>query len=150
MFDMRPATMADTDLLFRWANDDQTRAMSKSTATIHYEDHEVWMKYNVAQGYPTHLVMIAESDVGSVGVVRFDTDGDVMAYRVGITIAPQHRGKKFSATVLSHACQLMAEYTLNAEIKPGNVASRHIFERCGFKQTGSDHDLVHYRREPLP
>lgn len=151
MFEMRPATMADTELLFSWANDAQTRAWSKSTAPIPREDHDRWMQFNVVNGYPSHLVMIAQSDYGSVGVVRFDVaHSDVMKYSASITIAPEHRGKGFAEKALSHACHLMPEVTLDAEIKRGNMRSRRAFERCGFALVEDSGPLLHYRREPLP
>lgn len=149
MLDMRPATMADADMLFAWANDPGTRAYAKSHAAIPREDHDRWMQFNVLQGYPKHIVMIADSEYGSVGVVRFDTvGGDVMTYRVSITISPQFRGRKLAHGVLAEACRLMSESTLLAEIRPDNAASKTIFERCGFTRVKMGNSYDHYRREP--
>ncbi len=107
------------------------------------------MEFNVLHGYPSHLVMIAESDVGTVGVVRFDADKkDVMTYGVSITVDPRHRGKGFGYSMLYHACQIMQTETLTAEIRPDNLPSRRIFERCGFVLT-DDGIWLHYRREAI-
>lgn len=150
MFDLRPATMADADILFEWANDPVTRAYSKSTGAIPREDHDRWMQYNVLYGYPKHLVMIADSDCGRVGVVRFDTlQDDVMSARVSITISPEFRGQKIAGTILGQACQLMHESTLVAEIRPENAASKKIFEGCGFELVKTSQDFLHYKRMPL-
>src|ERR1700704_5662939 len=90
---LRPATMHDADRLFSWRNDPVTCANSRSTAAVPREDHDRWMQFNVMQGYPEHLVMIAESDLGCIGVVRFDAaKDDLMGYEVSITIAPETRG----------------------------------------------------------
>ncbi len=151
MLDLRPARMSDANMLLAWANDSQTRAWSKSTATISLEDHTRWMEFNVSQGYPSHLVMIADGDLGSLGVVRFDADqSDVMCYRASITIAPQHRGRGYGRQVLAMACHLMPEVRIDAEIKPDNLPSRRIFEACGFALVEDSSGLVTYRREPLP
>lgn len=149
MLDMRPATMADADQLFDWANDPITRAWSRSTDLIPREDHDRWMQFNVLQGYPQHLVMIADSDYGSVGVVRFDAEKrDVMRYRVSITVAPQFRGQGLAHGVLAEACRLMQDSTLLAEINSANARSRRIFEKCGFEETSRIGKFLQYTRGP--
>lgn len=137
-------------MLFAWRNDPLTQAASRSTAPVPREDHERWMQFNVAYGYPSHLVMIAENDEGKpVGVVRFDSQkSDVMAFEVSITIAPRHRDQKLAQPVLAQACGLMSEYTIVAEIRRDNLASRRVFERCGFEETGRSSGYLQYRKEP--
>jgi hypothetical protein len=75
-------------------NDPQTQAASRSTAPVAQSDHDRWMEFNIGYGYPEHLVFMADTDFGSVGVIRFDGDkSDVMTYSVSITVAPQYRGR---------------------------------------------------------
>lgn len=149
MIDLRPATMADADQLFEWRNDPMTREWSASNAPVERQDHDRWMQFNVLQGYPQHLVMIADSDLGSVGVVRFDAERrDVMRYRVSITMAPKFRGQKLSHGVLAEACRHMLESTLLADIKVANAASRRIFEKCGFEESGKSGQFIQMKREP--
>ncbi len=151
MIDLRAATLADADRLFAWRNDPITCANSRSTGAVAREDHDRWMKFNVAQGYPQHMVMIAESDTGSIGVVRFDAERrDVMRYEVSITLAPEHRGFGLGRPVLAQACAYMPDFSLSAVIRTNNTASRKIFAECGFEETGSDHGFVTCRRQPLP
>lgn len=148
---LRQATMADSDMLLAWRNDETTRAFSKSTKVVPEADHRSWMKLNVEAGYPTHIVMIAETDVGPAGVVRFDTDkGDVMTYWVSITVAPKVRGRGFGQNMLEQACHYANDYTLKAEIRGNNKASITIFERCGFQEIDYDVkcDVATYKREP--
>lgn len=149
MITMRPASSSDSSLLFAWRNDPDTQAMSRSTAPVAREDHERWMKFNVLQGYPQHLVMMAETESGTVGTVRFDASReDLMRFEVSITIAPKYRRLGLAATVLSEACNWMGEYTIDAEIRKTNVASRRVFERCGFEEVGRSSGYLSYRREP--
>lgn len=152
MLDMRPATMADSDMLYKWANDPLTRAMStRGSNGILPEDHENWMKLNVYAGYPQHVVMIADTEFGSIGVVRFDVvDKDVLKHRVSITMAPEFRGKRLAYGMLAEACRLMPESTLIAEIKKENVRSISIFERAGFELVKESSHYRHYERKPLP
>lgn len=144
--------MSDSDLLFAWANDQRTRAWSSSTAPIERADHDRWMEFNVLRGYPSHIVMMADSRVGSVGVVRFDVDrSDVMTYGVSVTVAPKHRGEGYGYSMLYHACHIMHDSRLTAEIRPDNLPSRRIFERCGFAHLEPDiGSICRYQREPLP
>ena len=142
--------MADTDLLFGWANDAGARAWSTSSRAISREEHDRWMTFNVHTGYPTHWVMIADTDFGSVGVVRFDmVKNDVMNYRVSITIGSNHRGHGYGYAALERACHIMSDSVLLAEIKSSNAASRRIFEKCGFEEHGRSSAAINYRREPL-
>lgn len=141
--------MADTDLLFRWANDAAARAWSKSTSPISREEHNRWMSFHVAAGYPAHWVMIAHNDFGALGVVRFDMLDDVMDYEVSITIGAEHRGKGYGFAALDRGCKIMYDSALIAEIRPDNAASRHLFEKCGFEEESRSSTMITYRREPL-
>lgn len=147
---LRPANMRDADQLFSWRNDPVTRAAFRSTEPVPRANHDQWMKFNVEQGYPQHRVLIADSDFGAYGVVRFDAArDDVMTFEVSITLARQWRGKGLAATILDEACALMSEYRLKASIRAYNDASRRVFERCGFRKTGGDDSFVYYRKEPV-
>lgn len=149
MIDLRPATMMDSDKLFAWRNDPVTQACSRSTAPVPRADHDRWMKFNVLLGYPQHIVLIADSEFGAVGVVRFDAEkNDALSYEVSITIAPNHRGKGVARGILHTACGYMDEYTINAEVKSDNTKSRHIFEQCGFEEIGRSNGYLQYRKEP--
>lgn len=149
MIDLRAATMQDSDRLFAWRNDPVTLACSKSTAPVPRSDHNQWMTLNVLYGYPEHIVLMAQDQDVAVGVVRFDAlKSDVMQYKASLTIAPQHRGSGYSYPVLAEACSYMTDFTIHADIRKDNTASRKTFERCGFRETGSDHDFVFYRKPP--
>jgi RimJ/RimL family protein N-acetyltransferase len=149
MITLRPATMNDSETLFAWRNDPGTLACFRSTEAVPREDHNNWMQYSVAQGYPLHLVLIAEGTLGKIGVVRFDTArNDVMKFEVSLTIAPPHRGKGMAAGILGRACGFMDEYTLTAAIRDDNTASQRAFERCGFQLIDTKDGFRNYQRQP--
>lgn len=150
MIDLRVATMTDSDLLFAWRNDPGTQAASRSTLPVPREDHDRWMKFNVLMGYPQHIVLIADSDIGPVGVVRFDAvKDDVLSYEAAITIAPRHRCNGYSRSILAEACSYMSDYTIRADIRTDNTASRKTFERCGFREVSAGNGFIKYRKEPV-
>ena len=149
MIDLRRATMADGDKLLSWRNDPVTRACFRSTAPIANEDHARWMQSKVLQGFPEHIVLIAESDLGSLGVVRFDAAKDnVMTYETSVTLAPESRGKGLSRQILGAACKAVPQCALTTEVRVWNEVSRKMFEGCGFKEISRDADFIQYRREP--
>jgi RimJ/RimL family protein N-acetyltransferase len=148
MFDFRPARMSDADTLFAWRNDPVTRAGFRSTAEVPREDHDRWMQFNVLQGYPTHIVMIAETDEGSCGVVRFDADRrDVMSYETSVIVAPNFRGRGLGAPMLAAACANMSGCKLHTVVRPENAASRKTFEGAGFVHVGEDGEFMLYKKE---
>ena len=149
--ELRAATMADSNMLFIWRNEPSTRAVSRHTEEISREDHDAWMRTHVDRGFPWHQVLIAKSEQRNYGVVRFDADTKDtknMAFEVSITVSPFNRGLGFGQQILTKACKKFSGFPLLAEIKDDNIASRKLFERCGFKEIGSDQDFIQYRREP--
>jgi RimJ/RimL family protein N-acetyltransferase len=150
MINLRPATLADADRLFAWRNDPVTCANSRSTAPVPREDHDRWMQFNVLMGQPEHAVIIAEGDLGCVGVVRFDAaKNDLMSYEASITIAPGARGRGIARPILAEACGFFSDFAITAEIRHDNVASRKVFERCGFDEIGRSSGFLQYRKEPV-
>jgi len=150
MIFLRPATLGEADRLFSWRNDPVTCANSRSTATVPREDHDRWMQFNVMHGYPEHMVMIAESDQGCIGVVRFDAaKNDLMSYEASITIAPNMRGRGLARPVLAKACSFMPDFLIRAEIRAFNDASRKVFEHCGFEAIDAALGFIIYQREPV-
>jgi len=160
---LRPATMHDADRLFFWRNDPVTCANSRSTAAVPREDHDRWMKFNVLLGQPEHAVIIAETELranlggvvtapfpGCIGVVRFDAaKNDLMTYEVSITIAPEHRGAGLARPILAEACGYFSDFAISAEVRHDNIASRKVFERCGFDEIGREGGFLQYRKEPM-
>jgi RimJ/RimL family protein N-acetyltransferase len=150
MIFLRPATLADTDRLFAWRNDPVTCANSRSTAAVAREDHDRWVQFNVLLGQPEHAVIIAEALGGCVGVVRFDAaKNDLMTYEASMTIAPEHRGAGLARPILADACGFFSDFALTAEVRHDNIASRKVFERCGFEEIGRSGGFLQYRKEPV-
>ena len=72
-----------------------------------------------------------------------------MSFRVSITVGSDHRGKGLGYEMLDRACHVMGDSILTAEIKSSNMASRRIFEKCGFEEDSHSSVAITYRREPL-
>ncbi len=146
MVTLRLAARGDSDDLLAWRNDPATRANSRNTAEIAQDAHALW--FERALGDPNRRIWIAESDgrkLGTVSAVRVREAG----VEVSITVAPAMRGRGTGSTMLraavAEAARLWPAAAILAVIRPGNTASRRLFERCGFAMTGEQDGLMVYR-----
>lgn len=137
---LRPATAADARIVWEWRNDPASRAASRTTAAIAWEDHAAWFP----EALTTRRMLIGEQDGAPVGLVRFDPDG-AGGHWVSINLAPQARGRGVGRRLLAAAVATVAG-PLHAEIRAGNLASERIFQACGFRPAGRDGAFARYRR----
>jgi spore coat polysaccharide biosynthesis predicted glycosyltransferase SpsG len=97
---MRPATEADAEELWRWRNDPDTRANSRSHEPVPLPDHLRWLRASLARG--DRQLLVGEVDEVPVGTVRWDLErpGE---WEVSITVAPESRGQRLGAPLLAAA-----------------------------------------------
>lgn len=141
---LRRATMKDAKNLFAWRNDPEAYGNFSNPKPITWEEHKGWMERNVDPGNAEQIVVIAEDKIGAIGMIRFSNRNED-SYEVAINIAPERRGDGNGGKFLSEACAKMKGF-LVAEVKNTNVASRRIFEKCGFEWISEHHGFVLYRR----
>jgi RimJ/RimL family protein N-acetyltransferase len=143
------ATEHDREDLYLWRNDQITRQYSKNDAPVSWATHVTW--FSAALAAPTRKIWIGYAGPEKIGMVRFDEiDRSADRFLVSIMVAPSQRGKGFGRSLLQIAIATMPNSTLEAEISADNVASRIIFEGCGFKPVQDDRvpGLKQYRRSP--
>jgi len=126
--------MADADVLWRWANDPETRQNSFNTSPILYEEHVAWLSQRLGSD-ATPIWIFSDGDV-PVGQVRFDVAGAVA--EIGITVAPERRGRGYGRAMLDAAVRcLRAErrdgVRPRASVLAHNAASLRLFKACGFE-----------------
>jgi RimJ/RimL family protein N-acetyltransferase len=138
---LRPATMADADLVLGWANDPSTRAASFHPAAIERGDHLRWMASLVES--PSTRFWIGEAAGRPVGQVRIDLLGRGVGHRVGeisISIAPEARGlglgRALLAVAVAEAGEGLAIETLVARVRLDNPVSLGLFAQGGFEDRG--------------
>ena len=130
--------MADADLLWRWANDRETRQNSFTTSPIPYAEHIEWLAKRLGSD-ATRIWIFSDGDV-PVGQVRFDIAGALA--EIGITVAPEQRGRGYGKTMLDQAVRrLRAEQRdrvrPRASVLANNAASRRLFKACGFEEVST-------------
>ena len=144
-----PATAVDRDDLFAWRNDPLTQRVSKNSVPIKWETHVAW--FAAALASPDRTIYIGYSGTSKIGSIRFDRTGDAQhQFLVSIMIAPEQRGRGFGGALLRAGIGTLPDALLKAEIAADNIASRRIFEACGFERIPDDGDsaLLQYYRAP--
>lgn len=152
MITLRPASVADSDRLWRWRNDPDARAASLDKNPVPWERHEEWFARTLAS--KDRIILIAEDEDGApVGMVRFDREPDGAA-SVSINIAPDSRGSGVGKAVLAAALDAYAsahpERPLRALIRESNSASLRLFAGQGFKQESTAGGVLRLSRASAP
>ena len=127
--------MADASLLWRWANDAETRRRSFNPAPIPYGDHVAWLEARLAA--ETGSLWIVSDEQGPVGQVRLDIADGVA--EVSLAVAPERRGQGLGTPMLREALaaaalQCRGGLRLRARVFADNAASLRLFRRCGFRE----------------
>jgi len=145
---MRQATLADTDLYYKWANDPLVRNNSYQKEAIDYHQHVNWFtqKLNSPDCF-FYLFLNEEND--PAGQVRIDKSGDEVI--IGISIDEKFRGKGLGIEMLERSCNDYLEKfpgkEIVAYIKEENTASINQFTKAGFINAGKTliHDCESFR-----
>jgi len=127
--------MADAALLWRWANDAETRRRSFNPAPIPYADHLAWLEARLA-GDATRLWIFSDEQ-GPVGQVRLDLADGVA--EVSLAVAPERRGRGVGTVMLRQAlgsirAEWPGDFRLLARVFADNLPSLRMFRRCGFRE----------------
>lgn len=133
----RHANEADCALVYKWFQDQGTRENSFSKDEVLYDEHSVWYQNRINQKESPYLIFwIHEEADMIIGQVRLDQrpEGPV----IGITVAPEHRGKGYASLMLRAAVNYFYEqYKINTPIRAWimnkNIASQRAFTDAGFK-----------------
>ncbi len=130
---LRPATMDDAERLWEWANDPAVRAVSFHPDPIPWKTHCAWLRRKLEDGRV--LLLIAETDAGPAGMVRFEREEDGNAV-VSVIVAASARGRGWGSKIIAAGTRRFADTSgctlVRAYIKPGNRASVSVFERAGY------------------
>ncbi|MHB1244191.1 MAG: GNAT family N-acetyltransferase [Gaiellaceae bacterium] len=144
---LRPATMADAELLLSWRNDPATRAASFNEGEVSLEAHVRWLAGKLDA--PECALLIVEDSGQPVGQVRLEREGD--AAEIHIALAPAARGRSIGRRAL-HAAVALAPglldvRTVAARVKQDNEASLRAFEAAGFQVVGTSGGVVELAAE---
>ena len=144
---MRRASAADADAVGRWRNDVDTRAASRTSAEVTWQDHLAWFERRLAD--PNSLMLIGSIDARPMGIVRFDRTNDRTA-EISINLAPNSRGKGIGKALLRAGCAFAQNagfaVVFDAEILATNVSSQRTFEQAGFTRGPANGAWLKFQR----
>jgi spore coat polysaccharide biosynthesis protein SpsF len=139
---LRPATVQDCLVLWRWRNDPVTRQASLDDAPVPLEAHTRWLEDSLRRD--DRRIYIVQAAEAEVGMVRLDLSGSEAT--VSINISPEWRGQGVGPAALRTLCRQafgsLALMRLIAQVKAVNYVSRAAFERAGFEVVGGRDPLV--------
>lgn len=143
---VRHAELRDEGLLLEWANDPLTRANGYNPAAIKPEDHARWFRGRLRNPLGCRLFIVETIGSVPVGQVRFDDRGG--EWEVSYSVAPEFRGRGVGRPMMEAALRELGyeASTIIGQVKPGNIASRRIFEALGFTLRSSDPTRLVFER----
>lgn len=142
---LRLALEKDCEIIWKWANDTETRAVSFYPEFIPWDDHIRWFrsKLNDEKCF-FYLVINQKGD--SIGQIRIEKNKDEVVISVSIDKIFRGCGYgsiaiKMASQMFFHACD---ELFIRAYIKQGNKASERAFIKAGYKK--EKETIIHGQR----
>jgi RimJ/RimL family protein N-acetyltransferase len=127
---IRPVSEEDSEDIFLWANDEDTRKNSFKSEKITKEAHRNW--FDQKKSDPDSVFFMGEYKNTKAAFIRFDKENDDIV--IGINMNPEFRGKNLSSKFISAGLKNFAsKKNVLAYIKPSNAASIKTFEKAGFR-----------------
>lgn len=150
---LRNATEKDCEMVWKWANEPDARAVSFHSDFIAWEEHQEWFAARLNDENYLFFVVCGKRDE-SMGQVRFEIDSS--SALISTSLAKEFRGYGLGSRVISAACKKAMDLrdlnAIQAIIKRTNEISLKTFKQADFKKTrefifkGSESvEMVHYR-----
>jgi len=137
---LRPATLDDTEMVFRWRNIPEIVSVGASNRTVPWEEHRKWFhNFLSGGGYSLNIILLDGDPVGQVRFARHDAK----TLYVSIYLLQGFTGRGLGILALKQACDRVfddpAVERIEAHIRPENIRSASAFEKIGFLES-STHD----------
>jgi UDP-2,4-diacetamido-2,4,6-trideoxy-beta-L-altropyranose hydrolase len=132
--DIRQANQSDSQQLFEWRNHPTIRAVSRQQAPIAWAEHVLW--FDSVMQDNSRVLLIGSVANEPVGVVRFDTAGDLAEVSIYLVPNGKHLGQ--GRHLLAWAEQWLKKHRpdvqhIRASVLAKNRASSQFFIRSNYK-----------------
>ena len=142
---MRDATIQDSQEMLKWRNEAEVRRFSHSKELIAEEDHNLWLKSRLIL-LPSEPFCVFENELGKIGFIRLDFDGEFNHFKVSILLNPIFRGKGYGKVILNKSMKKSLEIkhveSFYAETHVDNQASKSLFLNNGFQELGNFNNFL--------
>lgn len=152
---LRNVHEGDSRILWEWANDPDTRAVSFSSTVIPWQEHLNWFHTKVRSPHCRFFIATDTQEV-PVGQVRYDLTSD--AATISVSLDRRQRSKGYGNLLLRLSARALFAVTniatIHAYVKPDNHASLRTFTKAGYTHSGmtetAGQPAVHFilRRSP--
>ena len=141
----RSVTENDSELLFNWQTNPETRRYSHNSLMPTYEEHVAWVKSRI--GKVDSLTEVILHEESPAGVIRIDpvNENEQPTYIISIYIAPEKHRLGIGKKALEYIRNLVPSAELRAEVHEDNFASHALFSSAGFNKING----VGYISSPL-
>jgi RimJ/RimL family protein N-acetyltransferase len=132
---LRKADYSDMELLYKWANNPETRANAFDSNPISFDVHQKWFKEKLVSS--DVLFFIYHCDDKDVGQVRLDIKNDVaiIDYSIDFVLRGNGYGHRMMKFVERHIQKKYPEIKfLKAQVKYSNEASLNIFRKLNYTE----------------
>ncbi len=131
---LRSATIADSQDILKWRNDETTRTNSFNAYLISAKEHEAWFE-SALKDNAKHLWIAQDVTGNKIGIVSF-FEKEKNTAEININLAPEKRNQGFGVFLIKQASQkFLNEIKIQkiiARIKITNIVSIGAFLKAGF------------------
>ena len=127
---LRPASLADAELMLTWQSAPGIRAFSNNPDAPDAAYHEKWLTEKLND--PDCIFNIILHGGEPAGVLRFDRSSASNSYEVSILIEKARQGIGIGRTALELGKRLLPLSELRAVVRSDNFASARMFKRAGY------------------
>ncbi len=128
---LRWLDLEDTDLIYDWQNQPETRRYARNAEVPNYDEHKNWIAQSLQNEKKWPYIVLANGD--PVGFARLDLSDDGI-YEVSLLISQNHYGKGYAGKALNLLSELHSDKALHAEVFDENKASIAVFSKAGYRQ----------------
>jgi len=129
------AQETDCKLLWNWASDPGTRAVSFSSAPISWEDHVRWFNSKL-HNENCRMYVVTMNDGTPLGQIRYDIEQENAV--ISISIDSKFRNKGYGFILIRKTSQRLFNESnvgrVHAYVKQDNDSSASVFTKAGFKK----------------
>ncbi|MGN0431371.1 MAG: pseudaminic acid synthase [Lachnospiraceae bacterium] len=145
---LKEAKPGQAELVFGWANEEETRKQSFTSKPISWETHEKWYRDSL-RGDKRKLFIAYHGDT-PVGLFRLDFS-DTDEAEVSYSVAKNYRHRGYGTEIIRAGEELVKESfdtikILAARVKPENTASRKIFKELGYAEKTQETTMAVYKK----
>lgn len=133
---IRPATIDDVEIVFKWRNDPFIVARASSQRLVQWDEHQEWFRKSV--GAHNRRIFIVQNSYQPIGQVRFDRLNESQC-TISVYLLQEFTGKGVGIRVICDACDLIFNIwplkEIIACVRLDNLRAYSAFIKAGFIET---------------